>query len=187
MVKEGINQVAIYDYVNGIEEEIIFLEKLIESCDYESRCNLSDNKEKTKLFLRKSNKVINQSLNRITDFTSWIKEELKKDTTDSIIKRDGVYSYNPSTNEILYKLETVCKCNTEVVGLLNELQDEIIRLNDTCRKYEEEKETIYEKMEGMVSDLDYEKARYKALCKYVSLTDEDKLDIKLTFDKGRVL
>lgn len=42
--------------------------------------------------------------------------------------KQGVYSYNPSTNEILFRLNPICKCNREVVGVLNEQQAEIERL-----------------------------------------------------------
>ena len=52
------------------------------------------------------------------------------------MNRQGVYSYNPSTDEILFRLKPVCKCNKEVVQILNEQQSVIDKQNIRIGKLE---------------------------------------------------
>ena len=53
------------------------------------------------------------------------------------MNRQGVYSYNPSTDEILFRLKPVCKCNREVVQILNEQKEEIYEKDKLIDKQRE--------------------------------------------------
>lgn len=51
------------------------------------------------------------------------------------IETDGVYSYDPTTNELLFKLQPVCKFTTqEIIPLLNNQKTTIQKLKQDMKK-----------------------------------------------------
>ena len=65
-----------------------------------------------------------------------------------------VYSYNPSTNELLYGLESVCKFNsTDVIRLLNEYKCKVDDLEASNDEFKVEDKRLCDVVSGLHDEI----------------------------------
>ena len=65
-----------------------------------------------------------------------------------------VYSYNPSTNELLYGLESVCKFNsTEILKMLNEYKCRVDDLERSNEEFKVEDKRLCDVVSGLHDEI----------------------------------
>ena len=76
---DKFNMISIYEYLLGIEEQLIFIKTLEDVMFTSARSALNDDARKTRLFLKVSQHNINKSIRHMEEWIDWIKKEIESE------------------------------------------------------------------------------------------------------------